>query len=225
MHMREAFVNLFIRFILLFICKIDYGDLEKIPKKGPLILFGNHINFLDAPMIFSKLWPRKFVCLVKKETFDKPFLKFLFDTWHGIPVNRGTADFTAFNASIKALEENKILVISPEGTRTNDGKMIKGNPGILALAQKSGTTIIPVVCYGAEEFHNNFRKLKRTRVNFVIGEPFRLKLDTSYPDRETRNQITDDMMYQLAILLPEKYRGYYSDLSKMSTNYLQRTEV
>jgi hypothetical protein len=33
------------------------------------------------------------------------------------------------------------------------------------------------------------------------------------------------MMYQLAILLPEKYRGYYSDLSKMSTNYLQRTEV
>jgi 1-acyl-sn-glycerol-3-phosphate acyltransferase len=223
--MRDAFVNLIIRFLLLFLCKIDYGDLNKIPKEGPLILFGNHINFLDAPMIFSKLWPRKFVCLVKKETFDKPFLKFLFDTWHGIPVNRGTADFTAFNASIKALVEKKILVISPEGTRTNDGKLIKGNPGILALAQKSGATIIPVVCYGAEEFHENFRKLKRTRISFVIGKPFNLKMDTTYPDRDERNQITDEMMYQLAILLPEKYRGYYSDLSKMSTNYLQRTEI
>jgi 1-acyl-sn-glycerol-3-phosphate acyltransferase len=223
--MRETVVNLIIRFLLLFLCKIDYGELRKIPKVGPLILFGNHINFLDAPMIFSYLWPRKFVCLVKKETFDKPFLKFLFDTWHGIPVNRGTADFTAFNASIKALEESKILVISPEGTRTNDGKLIKGNPGILAIAQKSGATIIPVVCYGAEEFHNNFRKLKRTRINFVIGQPFRLNLDTSYPDKDVRNQITDEMMYQLAYLLPEKYRGYYTELSKMSTNYLQRIEI
>lgn len=223
--MREACVNLIIRFLLLFLCKIDYGDLKKIPKKGPLILFGNHINFLDAPLIFSKLWPRKFVCLVKKETFDKPFLKFLFDTWHGISVNRGTADFTAFNASIKALEESKILVISPEGTRTNDGKLIKGNPGILALAQKSGATIIPVVSFGAEEFHNNFRKLRRTRIEFVIGEPFKLLLDTPYPDRDARSQITDEMMYQLAILLPEKYRGYYSDLTKMTSNYLKRVET
>lgn len=223
--MREAFVNLIIRFILLFLCKIDFGDLKKIPKEGPLILFGNHINFLDAPLIFSYLWPRKFVCLVKKETFDKPFLKFLFDTWHGIPVNRGTADFTAINASIKALEEHKILAISPEGTRTNDGKLIKGNPGILALAQKSGAPIIPIVCYGAEEFHNNFRKLKRTRINFVIGKPFRLNLDTAYPDKYMRNQITDEMMYQLALLLPEKYRGYYSEMSRMTTHYLQSTEV
>ena len=33
--------------------------------------------------------------------------------------------------------------------------------------------------------------------------------------------IADEMMYQLAALLPEHYRGVYGDLSRMTTHYLQ----
>jgi hypothetical protein len=32
--------------------------------------------------------------------------------------------------------------------------------------------------------------------------------------------IADEIMYQMAELLPAEYRGYYSDLSKTTTNYL-----
>jgi len=33
--------------------------------------------------------------------------------------------------------------------------------------------------------------------------------------------MTDEMMYQLARLLPERNRGNYADLSKMTTEYLE----
>ena len=157
---RETIVNLVIRFLLLFLCKIDYSELDKIPKQGPVILVGNHINFLDAPLVFSRLWPRKFVSIVKLETFDNPIFKFLFDTWGGISIKRGTADFSAYKKAINALKEGKILCIAPEGTRTNDAKLIRGNPGIIAIAQKSGSKIIPVISFGAEEFHQRYKKFK-----------------------------------------------------------------
>ncbi len=41
--------------------------------------------------------------------------------------------------------------------------------------------------------------------------------------REVRQQMTDEMMYQLAVLLPPEYRGEYADISKMTQDYLRFT--
>jgi hypothetical protein len=40
---------------------------------------------------------------------------------------------------------------------------------------------------------------------------------------EIRQQIVDEMMYELAKLLPEEYRGVYSDMSKATTRFIQKT--
>ena len=37
---------------------------------------------------------------------------------------------------------------------------------------------------------------------------------------EVRQEIVDDMMYELAKLLPEDYRGEYSDMSKATGKYI-----
>ena len=126
---------------------------------------------------------------------------------------------------MNALSEGKILGISPEGTRTNDGKLIQGNPGIIAIAQKSGATIIPVACFGAEEFRMNIKRLKRTKIVIKVGEPFKLKSDQAFPNREMRRAMTDEIMFRLAFLLPEKYRGYYSDLDNATSKYLVKSDV
>jgi hypothetical protein len=39
---------------------------------------------------------------------------------------------------------------------------------------------------------------------------------------EIRQQIVDEMMYEIAKLMPEEYRGEYSDLSKATGKYLIR---
>ena len=39
--------------------------------------------------------------------------------------------------------------------------------------------------------------------------------------KEVRQQMVDEIMYQLAALMPEANRGYYSDASAATTRYLR----
>lgn len=216
----KVITNLIIRFLLIFICRVDKKALLSVPKQGPAILIGNHVNFLDAPIAYSYLFPRDIISLVKEETFNNPLLKFLFKTWGSIPIKRATADFEAINNAIDVLNEGKFLAIAPEGTRTKDGRLIQAHTGIVIIALKSKVPIIPIVQYGGEKFLDNIKKLQRTKITMQVGKPFIVYTSTNHPGKEERQQITNEIMYQLALLMPEEYRGHYSDLNKMTTDFL-----
>ncbi len=208
------------RFVLLVTCDIDKKELKAVPLQGPMILIGNHINNLDVIASLAFSYPRKIFFLVKKETFDTPFLRLLFSSWGSIPVERGAADFQAFKKSAEVLNQGDFFAIAPEGTRTKNGRLIKAHTGVVLIALKSKATIMPVAQYGGEKFFKNIKKLRRTRVTLRVGAPFTVRSDSAYPDKKERQLIADEIMYQVAKLLPEEYRGYYSDLSKATTDYL-----
>ena len=208
------------RFILFVICNVNNKALKAVPRQGPMILIGNHVNFLDAPVALTYLYPRKIISLVKKETFETPFLRFLFNTWGSIPVDRGTADFQALSKATDVLNQGHFFAIEPEGTRTNDGRLIQAHTGVVVIALKSKAPIMPIVQYGGEKFSKNIKKLRRTKITMLVGAPFMICSSSTYPDKEERQLIADEIMYQMAELLPAGYRGYYSDLSKATTNYL-----
>jgi len=90
----------------------------------------------------------------------------------------------------------------------------------VVIALKSKATIMPVVQYGVEKFSENIKKLRRTKITMQVGAPFMICPSSTYPDKKERQLIADEIMYQMAELLPAEYRGYYSDLSKTTTNYL-----
>ncbi len=218
-------INAPMKVILRTVMDIDDRDVKKIPQKGPLILATNHINSLDAPVGFTHLHPRELTAFVKSETWDNPVLKVLFDVWQGIPLHRGEVDFDAFNQAQKALSDNKIMIVAPEGTRSFDGKLNKGYPGIVLLAIRSGVPILPVVFYGNEHFASNLKLLKRTKMVIRVGEPFTIDFKDQALSRDFRQEITDEIMYQIAALLPEEYRGVYADLSKTTTRHLKFTSL
>lgn len=219
--MIKLLFNLVMRFILFVTCNVNKKALKAVPRQGPLILIGNHINFLDVLAALTFSYPRKIFFLVKKETFETPFLRFLFNTWESIPVDRGTADFQALNKAAEVLNQGHFFGIAPEGTRTKDGRLIKAHTGVVVIALKSEATIMPVVQYGGEKFFKNFKKLRRTKITIQVGAPFMIGPGSTYPDKKERRLIADEIMYQMAKLLPAEYRGYYSDLSKTTTNYLK----
>jgi len=179
--------------------------------EGPLLIAGNHVNFLDAPVAITQLHPRPTTGLAKKETWDKPVLGFLFDVWGGIPIDREKADFSAFKSAKQALKEGKMLAFSPEGTRTEDGKMIRAKAGIGILATQSNCPIYPIAFYGHEKFNENIKRLKRTPMKIKVGEPFQIDLGDLPRNKETMQAIADAIMLEIAELLPVEYRGYYED--------------
>jgi 1-acyl-sn-glycerol-3-phosphate acyltransferase len=201
--------------------RVHLHPMGEIPWTGPLIVIINHINSLDAPMMMTYLQPRPIVPLGKEELWDSTISRILMDHWGGIPIRRGEADMSALQASRQALKKDCILAIAPEGTRSEDGRLQQGKPGVLLLAMNSGVPILPLAHYGGEEIFDNLRRLRRTDFHIVSGNVFTLDMHGQKPDRDQRQLVTDEIMYQLAALLPERYRGYYADLSKATEQYLK----
>jgi 1-acyl-sn-glycerol-3-phosphate acyltransferase len=212
-------VNFTIKGITRAACMVDDAEMAKIPMKGPLILAVNHVNFLDAPIFMTHLQPRNVTALVKEETWKNPFMGALFNLWGGIPIKRGEVDRNAYNLARTSLNEGKILAIAPEGTRSKNGRLQIGHPGITMIAVKTNTPILPVAFYGGELIWDNIHRLVRTPFHIRVGKVFTLDPELHLNDRELRQQATDQIMYQVADLLPEKYRGVYSDFTKMDTSY------
>jgi 1-acyl-sn-glycerol-3-phosphate acyltransferase len=217
-------VNTVIRFILHILLRIDSSELAKVPQKGPLLAVANHINFLDAPVLITHLQPRPVTGLVKRESWDNPAMAFLFNVWGGIPIDRSIADFAAFNEAKMALNEGKILAVAPEGTRSNDGCLIRGKPGITILASKTDVPILPIVYYGHEDFRANIRKLKRTRMTIKVGKPFKINLHGDQKNKEVVQAATDAIMLEIADLMPKKYHGVYAGMNIDREKYIQHLD-
>jgi 1-acyl-sn-glycerol-3-phosphate acyltransferase len=213
-------VNTTIRGIFRTICLVDSSELVRIPANGPLILVGNHVNFLEAPILITHLQPRPVVALVKDTTWNNPALGALFSLWKAIPIRRGEVDMTAFREALRILKEGKILAIAPEGTRSGNGVLQKGQTGIVPLAIKSGAPILPVAYFGGELFWKNLRGLNRTPFTIRVGRPFTLRVNATLPTKEEREQMTAEIMYQMAALLPPAYRGVYADMENATQRYL-----
>jgi 1-acyl-sn-glycerol-3-phosphate acyltransferase len=220
MRLAYSIVTSSIKSLTRILCNIDGNQLSNVPEQGPLIIASNHINFIEVPLVYTHLQPRNITGFVKAETWDNPAMGLLFDLWGGIPIQRGEADSNAFRSALSALKENKILAIAPEGTRSKDGKLQRGQPGIVMIAHLSDSPILPLVYYGSERLRDNLNRLKRTDFHIRVGKLFKLSFPEGKLVRELRLAMVDEIMYQLAALLPVEYRGYYSDLSKLRTNHI-----
>lgn len=210
-----------IRAAIRVLCRIDDAQLAKVPDRGPLILLSNHINFMEAPLLYTHLQPRPLAGFAKAETWRSPFLGLLADLWGAIPLHRGQADLPALRRALQAVEEGRILCVAPEGTRSGHGRLGQGNPGIVFLALRSGADLVPMVSYGTEQFWGNLRRLRRTDIHIVVGQAFSLDPGDARVDGALRRRMTDEIMYQMAALLPPAYRGAYSDLSQATETYIR----
>ena len=213
-------INFIIRVYTRITCRIDAPDLQKVPIQGPLIAISNHTGQIEVPLIFAHLQPRRVTGWAKIESWDNKFLNWVFTVWGMIPVRRGEADMHALKAAIRALENGYILGVAPEGTRNYNGILKRGLPGAVTLALHTGAPVIPIAHWGGENFMKNLKRFKRTDFHIRVGKSFRVETGGIKVTGEIRQQIVDDMMYELAKLLPEEYRGVYSDLDKATGKYI-----
>lgn len=221
MGLRRAAVTLFLKGALGAICRIDSREYKAaLEANEPMLVAFNHVNFLDAPILVASGYPRRVTGIAKAETWANPFLAFLFDSYGAIPIERGRAFAGAFESARAAIAGGSFVCVAPEGTRSSDGVLGRGKPGIIQLAIESGAPILPVALEGGENIWKNMRRLRRTRLAFRAGKPFRIKGDGK-PGREERELITSEVMGQIARLMPEGKRGIYAQAAQDECRHLE----
>jgi 1-acyl-sn-glycerol-3-phosphate acyltransferase len=202
------------------ICRIDDAQLARVPDHGPLIVATNHVNIIEIPIIYTRLQPRPVVGMVLADRWNNPLLRWVLDVGGTIPLRRGEPDVAALRTALDRLKAGHIIIIDPEGTRSGDGRLQKGHPGAVLLALRSGAPLLPVVFHGSEQYKDNLRRLRRTDFYIEVGRPFHLDAGGRRVTRQVRQRMIDEVMYQMAALLPPAYRGVYSDLSAATEEHL-----
>jgi 1-acyl-sn-glycerol-3-phosphate acyltransferase len=75
-------------------------------------------------------------------------------------------------AALALLREGGLFGIYPEGTRSPDGRLYRGRPGVGWLALKSGLPVIPVGMIGTRQVLPPGRVVPRPgRIEVRIGKP------------------------------------------------------
>jgi 1-acyl-sn-glycerol-3-phosphate acyltransferase len=225
MKITHPFICWIIKIITRILFRIDRYALNDVPIRGPMIIVSNHIDSLEVPLIYAHLQPRKIHGLAKIETWDNPLMGWLFDLFQAIPVRRGEADLEAIRRSLEVLKAGDILAVAPEGTRSRTGRLLKGQPGIAMLAMRSNTSILPLAHWGSEKLSENIRSFRRTDFHIRVGKPFHLDPGGIKVTGEIRQEMTDEIMCQIAQLLPEEYHGEYLGCRSHPVKYIRYDAV
>jgi 1-acyl-sn-glycerol-3-phosphate acyltransferase len=220
MSLRQRIVVVTMRALTSLLCRIDDAALAQVPAQGPLIVVTNHVNILEVPIIYTHLQPRRVNGMVLGSRWRNPVIRWILDSTDSVPLYRGEPNFEGLRKGIELLKRGRILIISPEGTRSGHGRLQKAYPGFIPLALSSGAPLIPVAYFGSENWKENIRHLCRTDFHIAVGKPFKLAASGIRIDQPVRKQMVDEVMYQIAALLPVQYRGIYSDLDAATQTFL-----
>jgi len=148
-------------------------------------------------------------------------MAWLFNLWGAIPLRRGEGDVQAFRRALQALEDGNIVALAPEGTRSGTGVLRGAQPGTAMLALRSGAPILPMAFFGHEQLWHNLKRLRRTDFHVAIGRSLRVRPVSGRVTGEVRQAIADEIMGQVARLLPERYRGAYAAHAVADPVYLE----
>ena len=186
---------------------------ENVPREGALIVAPNHFATLDPPIVPAFMPRADTWNMAKSEYFRRPFLRWLFTRYHAFPVVRHSADRAALRRSFDLLREGHVLVIYPEGTRIDAGRLAQPEPGAGFIAQKSGSPVLPVAVTGTQEvMPKGTIWPRRHPVTLRFGEPFVVRQRRADGTRISHEDASDAIMLAIAELLPPEKRGLYSDV-------------
>ncbi len=188
------FLKLFFKIVMGF--KV-YG-VENVPKKGGFILAGNHVSHLDPPALASAC-PRVLHFMARHTLFNNRVLGWIIGSCNSFPVRRGETDLGAIKEAVRRLKNGKVLLIFPEGTRSQNGEIQAAQPGVGYLSLMAGVPILPAYVKGTDEaMPRGTRKIKPVRVSVYFGnmvEPQKLGLPADR--RQASQQLADHVVEEI----------------------------
>lgn len=198
---------------------------EHIPADGPTIIMMNHISAIDPVLCMGAVTQRFVIPMTKIENMSNPFVGPFVKWWGSYTVNRGEIDRKALTNSIELIKNGQLILIAPEGHRHPEG-LGEAKDGLAFVATKADAVIVPTAISGAIGWNHKLFRFQRPHISVNFGRPFKFKTGDGRVPREALAAMSHEAMYQLAMAVKdETKRGFYSDLSKATTEYLEFVTV
>jgi 1-acyl-sn-glycerol-3-phosphate acyltransferase len=137
---------------------LEIIDKNKITDGKPMVAVSNHQSLLDIMVVFSLY--SHFIWVSKIENFRVPILGWVMTANGYISLKRNNPRTfpKMFEDIARALKKNKIVMIFPEGTRSQTAEMGRFKEGAFKAAIDNKVPILPIVLDGSWRSMSKERK-------------------------------------------------------------------
>ena len=190
--------------------------IENIPRDKTFIISANHSSYYDVLLPHILIIPKlnkKIHALSNSLYWKYPICRPFLDWGECVPVftdkekNSKQKNKVAIGKALKYLKNKELVLIFPEGTRSNDGKLKKGHTGIARLTLEAKVPVLPFGIIGAYKVIPKGKNLPRfARCEVKIGKA--LYFNKYYNKKITNKileEITRNIMKQIAKLINQQY--------------------
>ncbi|HEX4722935.1 MAG TPA: lysophospholipid acyltransferase family protein [Pseudonocardiaceae bacterium] len=191
--------------------------LANVPRRGAVILAGNHLSFVDS-VVIPLVAGRQVAFLAKSEYFSgrsprQRLVGGLLGALGHVPVERGKgrASLAALDVATEVLDRGGAFGIYPEGTRSLDGRLHRGHTGVAQLALTTGAPVVPLALIGTDRMMPvGVRVPRRQPITIRFGAPLDFsRYDGLADSPAVRRSVTDEIMYAIMELSGQVYVDAY----------------
>lgn len=191
--LRTIYYILFVIFVVIPVSKLMYNikieGRDNVPKNSKVIFAGNHVSYLDPPMMTYAV-RRRVAYMAKKELFEDKnhMLRFLVHSLGGFAVNREKPELATFKTVKAVFNTPWSLGIFPQGKIVKEPVIENITKGFVLFAKKFEADIVPVGICG---FDGYAHKLFEKHMTLKIGTPISYTLPEDEIVREWAKQICE----------------------------------
>ena len=174
------------------------------PENGPYMYLFNHTSLLDTFIVIC-LIPEFTGAIGKAEQFRIPIWGWVLRRWGAVPINRSDlrTAIDQLDQVEAAIKGGRSLLISPEGTRSQDGRMLPFKKGPFHVAQNTKATIVPMTICGAYRAkHKSSWRLHPNVIEVRIGA----SITSDHTAYASLQALSDETWRRIADSLPQEQR-------------------
>ncbi|HSJ06062.1 MAG TPA: lysophospholipid acyltransferase family protein [Longimicrobiales bacterium] len=180
--------------------RVEARGLANIATAQAQLLLSNHVSFFDV-LALSHIVPKRYRFVGKQELTRVPFWGRAWQAAGHVAIDR-----TDTQRAIKSLdrvaqltrEDQRSIVMFPEGTRSATGELQPFKKGPFMLALHTGVPIVPVAVTGSRSIlPKGSWRVRSGRIIVRFGHP----IDTTRYDAGSRDELMARVHTELAALL------------------------
>ncbi|MDZ8135447.1 MAG: lysophospholipid acyltransferase family protein [Nostoc sp. DedQUE04] len=173
--------------------------LENIPQDRAYIIAANHVSHLDGPAVIAaqgKHFKNVYSLAAKDYFFNRPFKAWVCQNFFNMICFERKGNFlNSLRFCQKIVEQNKVILFFPEGTRSITGELQRLKLGLGLLVLHLNVPVIPVYIHGTYQALPKGRHFPKRHPIYVS---FGLPLD--FRHYQTKQNILDTRQIQQQII-------------------------
>lgn len=152
--------------------RVRVEGLAHVKPGGSYVFVSNHQSHYDTAVLFATL-PHQLRIIAKESLGQFPFLGWHLRRTGHILVDRRRPDRAAiFEWANRLLTQGLSLIVYPEGTRSEDGRVRRFKAGSFQIALQAGLPVVPIAVIGSRRIMRKGELAARPgRVRLVVYEP------------------------------------------------------